>query len=553
MNRPLLQFLKRIPMLRLLTFVLFALAVLLNAHSLIAQDRDKPVAKKPAAKTAIKKTAEPQGKATDATTKKAPVKKEDSTETTTKDSTEEAKEKVEDKIQPPPPPAILQPYRVKVYVSFETNPLLPVTTQLATISGLQKHLESQFHQMWILNVARGTGETSLAAEQLSALSKESIPESFVNSEFDKIFLVTVSHQAGKFTIYSREWDTSSRTVGGLHSSTIGDRREIVATLAHNIAEAFQPIANLEVVDGNTIEFLVRGGEFLPRNPDMQQFKEGDYLVPYMRFLNRKREVQKIQHLPWTYLKVESVTRSRIRLSITSAFGNPVAGKRRRVEMKAIRIRQHLPSTEIFIYPRGEKENPLVGVRCEIMDRFPTEEDPVDDRLKLETDRRGIVTVPVIQKSPLQFLYVYSGQALLAKVPFIPGHSPRLEVEVPNDRARLHVEGEVALLQSELIDIVATREVLMARTRGAAKAKKWDSVGTFLSQLQDLPTLNEFNSRIDSLQVRAVQSAKIARDRVAEIRVKRLCSGISSSAKKHLDPFRIAEFRRQMDEDRRNSE
>ena len=128
----------------------------------------------------------------------------------------------------------------------------------------------------------------------------------------------------------------------------------------------------------------------------------------------------------------------------------------------------------------------------------------------------------------------------------------MEVEVPNDRARLNVEGEVALLQSELIDIVATREVLMARTRGAAKTKNWDNVGKFLSQLQDLPTLDEFNSRIDSLQVRAVQSAKIARDRVAEIRVKRLCTGIATAAKKHLDPFRIAEFRREMDEERRSS-
>ncbi len=548
MNRNSQQFSKRISMLRSISLMsLFAMTVIWSARFSIAQDGDKPAAKK-----TEEKVTKPDAKAGETTTTKVSEKESTVKDSTSKESSVEVTEVVEVKIPPPPPPAILQPYRVMAYVSFETNPMLPATTQSTTTFGLKKHLESQFHNMWVLDVARGTGETLLATEQLSVLSEESIPTSFMNSEYDKIFLSTVSHQAGKFTILSREWDTNSRTIGSLYTSVIADRREIVASLAHNIAEAFRPLANLEVVNDNVIEFLVRGGEFLPRNPDMQQFKEGDYLVPYMRFLNRKREVQKIQQLPWTYMKVESVTRSRIRVSVTSAFGNPVAGKRRRVEMRAIRIRPYLPATEIFIYPRGEKQNPLVGVRCEVMDRVPTEEDPVDDRLKLETDRRGIVTVPVIKKSPIQFLYVYSGQALLAKLPFIPGNSPRLEVEVPNDRARLNVEGEVALLQSELIDIVATREVLMARTRGAAKTKKWDNVSKFLNQLQDLPTLTEFTGRIDSLQVRAVQAAKLARDRVAEIRVKRLCSGISSSAEKHLDPFRIAEFRREMDEDRRNS-
>ncbi len=547
-QRKQVHFLKRILMLRSTPLIVFAVAILLSARFSVAQDQENPTTEK-----ATREVVKPGDKTEDTATKDAPVKEEVAKETPSEEETTEVKEKVEDKIPPPPPPAILQPYRIRVYVSFEANPMLPIATQSAATSGLQNHLAAQFHNMWKLSVERGTGETSLAAEQLALLSDETIPASFVNSEFDKIFLATVSHQAGKFSILSREWDTSSRTVGSLHSSTIADRREIVATLARNISEAFRPTANLEVVDGSTIEFLVRGGEFLPRNPDMQQFKIGDYLVPYMRFLDRKREVQKIQHLPWTYMKVESVTRSRIQLSITSAFGNPVAGKRRRVEMKAIRIRPHLPATEVLIYPRGERQNPLVGFRCEVMDRVPTEEDPVDDRLKLETDRRGIVTVPVVEKSPIQFLYVYSGQALLAKLPFIPGYSPRLEVEVPNDRARLNVEGEVALLQSELIDIVATREVLMARTRGAAKTKKWDNVSKFLSQLQDLPTLGEFTGRIDSIQVRAVQSAKLARDRVAEIRVKRLCSGVSNSAKKHLDPFRIAEFRREMDEQRQNSQ
>lgn len=505
----------------------------------------------PIRKSALKKTEKMTVAIPDTATAKDPRSEPAQTPTETNSETPPT-ETAESLVPTPPTPWILQPYQVRVAVSLATDPVLNGATGLAILQGLQSHLNSQFQGMWNLEVVAAEDEMYLAPEELAGLSTETVPAALLTAPDDKFFLATLSHDSGRYLVQVREWDLSSRTLGSLHTEILRDRREFVPRLAHSIAEAFRPLAELEVVSDQKIEFLVRGGEFPPRNSAMEQFQVGDYLVPYLRNLDRKREVQKIQPLPWTYLKVESVTRSRIELSITSAFGNPVAAKRKRVEIQALRIRPYLPATEIFIYPRGDKNNPLVGYRCEVMDRVPTEEDAVADRLKLETDRRGIVTVPVIEKSPLQYLYVYSGQALLAKVPFIPGYSPLLEVEVPDDRARLNVEGEVALLQSELIDIVASREVLMARTRGAAKSKKWEDVGTFLSQMQDLPTLDEFNSRIGSLQVRAVQAAKVARDRVAEIRVKKLCTGIGESAQTHLDPFRIAEFRREMDELKRNS-
>lgn len=477
---------------------------------------------------------------------------ESKTTSATEEQPEEAKPKIE--IPTPPTPWVLQPYRVQVFVSFETDPFLSAATQEQTIKKLQQHLQSQFHQMWELDVLPASSENWYSAEQLTSLSSDALPVGLLETDSDKVFFATLQQEAGNYFVQTREWDASSRTLGSLHKSIVASRREIVAHLGQAISEAFRPIAELEVVhEDGKIEFLTRAGEFPPRNLGMQQFREGDFLVPYLRYVDRKREVQKIQSLPWTYMQVQSVERGRIALSITSAFGNPVASKRRRVEIHAMRIRPYLPQTEIFIYPRGEKQNPLVGYRCEVMDRVPTDEDKVEDRLKLETDRRGIVSVPVVEKSPLQYLYVYSGQALLAKVPFIPGYSPLLEVEVPDDRPRLNVEGEVSLLQGELIDIIATREVLMARTRGAAKAKKWDDVGKFLSQMQDLPTLDNYTSRIASLEVQAVQAAKLKRDRVAEIRVKRLCSGIQEAAGKHLDPFRIAEFRREMAELKQNTQ
>jgi hypothetical protein len=175
----------------------------------------------------------------------------------------------------------------------------------------------------------------------------------------------------------------------------------------------------------------------------------------------------------------------------------------------------------------------------------TAEDPVEDRIKLSTDRRGVVTVPANLQHPLQYLQVYSGQALLARVPILPGVAEHLEVEVPDDRARLSVEGEVQLLDGELVDIVATREVLISRTRAYALQNRWDDVDRLLRELQALPTLEQFLTRIETMQVQAVYAAQLAKDRVAEGRIKKLCAGIKETAGKHLDPFRLTEFRQEI--------
>ncbi|MEW4488111.1 hypothetical protein AB1L42_08515 [Thalassoglobus sp. JC818] len=470
-------------------------------------------------------------------------------------------------VPPQPEPWILRPYQIRVILSVGPHANLRFANQPTFADRVERLISSEVHKMWEVDVTLADESTWITEEQLESLkefktqksSTENPTEESTEAEtasteeqFDKTILCTISSMTGRYDIATREWDANSQSLGSFHSSSILDQRDLQAEAARLVLESFRPLAELETIEDEKIEFLIRAGELFARNPDMMQFQPGDYLVPYFRYLDRQRVVQRIQPIPWTYLKVESITRSRMQVSMTSAFGSPIAGSRRRVEVMAMRIRPHLPATEVLIYPRGDRLNPLVGYRCEVMNRLPSEEDKVEDRLKLQTDRRGIVTIPADHETPVQYLFVYSGEALLARVPLIPGYEPFLEIEVPDDTHRLNVEGEVTLLQSELIDVVATREVLMARTRGAAKKQDWENVSKFLVQLQELPTLENFRNRIEGLEVRGVYEARAARDRVAESRVKRLCRGIRESAEKHLDPFRIAEFRRQMDEERRNS-
>ncbi|WP_437204374.1 hypothetical protein [Planctomicrobium sp. SH664] len=439
-------------------------------------------------------------------------------------------------------PVTLRPYDVQVLIRIDADPAFPYATRNQIVAQTEAILTARFRQMWSLKQELVTS-LPVSGTSLSSWTDAAVLERFELVPEDKVFFVTVQAALGSYTIHCREWDTSSRTLSSEYIFSTVDRRELPALIANAVTDAFRPLAEIEVLEGNRIEFLVRAGELFPADPTLAPFQPGDYLVPYLRYLDRKKELRMIQLLPWTYLKVDAVQRSRLVLSLISTFRSPIPATRRRMEVMAMRIRPHLPATEVHIAPRGDLVNPLVGYRCELLNRNPTDQDPVEDRLKLITDRRGIVTVPVIPEHPLQYLHVFSGEALLARIPLIPGNVPELLIEVPDDRARLNVEGEVSLLQTELIDLVATREVLMSRARAAAAANRWSEVDRFLGELSRLPTLVQFVGRIETLQVQAVYKAQQAKDKVAEARIKRLCESVRKSAEKHLDPLRISDFRR----------
>jgi hypothetical protein len=216
-----------------------------------------------------------------------------------------------------------------------------------------------------------------------------------------------------------------------------------------------------------------------------------------------------------------------------------------VELMAIRARPLLPATNLRLTPRNDPLNPMVGFRVDALDRMPTQEDPVADRLSLTTDRRGRVTLPADAAKPLRHLLVHSGQSVLARVPFVPGLVDRIELGTPNDTARLEVEGALSLIEGELIDNLARRGVLMARARKAAASEKWDDVDLFIKDFNALPELPAVEQRIAAIETPAVQTARQLKDRVAEARIKRMCREIREIAAKNLDPDRIKEFRDEM--------
>ncbi|MEZ5942787.1 MAG: hypothetical protein R3C18_15440 [Planctomycetaceae bacterium] len=445
-----------------------------------------------------------------------------------------------------PPPFTLRPYNILVQVTWPADAHFPQSRRQELSDAVNRDLASRFRQMWNLECRESLASERQTASALQQADPEEWTAQYVDAGFDKVLHVVVEQQGVVQKVTGIEWCYSSQTLSPLVQRESRDSRELAKLVADAASRAFRPIGEIEISEGEKLEFRIRAGEFPPEDPALAPFQEGQYLIPYVRYFGKKRELQSIRTIPWTYLKVVERDRSRVRVETKSAFGQPVPKAGRRMEVMVMLLRPSWDASEVLLYPRGSRRTPLVGYHCDVVDRLPTKEDPVPERDIYYSTREGTIRIPVPQEGdPLRYLMVHSGQSVLAQLPILPGTSPWLEVEVPDDRARLTVEGEVSLLQGELIDIIATREVIFARTRAAAKKEDWTSFDQFNKQIDALPKLEEFKGRIDTLQLQAVYQAQQAKDRVAEIRIKRLCAKVLESAETHLDPGRIAEFRGEM--------
>ena len=453
---------------------------------------------------------------------------------------------------PAPPPASaaplpieLRPYDVLISVRFQHDAQLDAAFRQAVLETVGIRLRSRMGEMWTITIMDDGAASSALGSAVGRTPAVELNERWLPSGHDKVFDVGLSRAGSRYDVCVREWDANSQTAGPVIGAATMDRRLVAQVAAEQIVQAFRPVAMIASVTEDRCELLTRGGEFLPADPEAAPFREGDYVTTYLRYLDRQRNVRQIQHLDWTYVRIGSVERARLTGTTISAFRMPLAGSRRRVELMAIRARPLLPQTELRLTPRKEPLNPMAGFRMDVMDRIPTADDPVEDRVRLLSDRRGMVSLAADPDKPLRYLFVFSGQSVLAQVPFIPGLVSEIELNTPNDAARLNVEGSLSLIEGELIDILARRGVLMTRARKSAEADNWTEVDDYLKQFNALPDLAQVQQRIAAIETPAVATAKQFKDRVGEARIKRLCREVRETAAKHLDPETAKDFRDEM--------
>jgi hypothetical protein len=385
---------------------------------------------------------------------------------------------------------------------------------------------------------------------------------------DKLYPVSIELHGTEYTVASREWDRASELITPVRRRSTIDRRAVATEISRLLSELFRPLVQIESADPVSARVQTMASEYVPADPGFSQVEQGSMFIPLFRYLDRNRVVQRIQFLPWTYITAETLERTRADCRVDTGVKTPLgAFRRRRMELRALRINPELEQTTLKLVPRRNHSKPLVGYLVAVYNDPPPpppkeeekqEGDETKDKAAEEerekpdiyrSNRLGEVTIPVDPDDALQWLFVRSGTALLAKFPIVAGVESHMLAECPDDTIRLDVEGQIALLQSRLIDTIAKRTMVQAMIRNRMKKDEWEKVDDSIDELKSLPGFDDFRKMVTAIQFPAEKRAQARKDRISESRIKKLGAEVLKIASIHLDEKKVNDLIEEVQEQR----
>ncbi len=242
--------------------------------------------------------------------------------------------------------------------------------------------------------------------------------------------------------------------------------------------------------------------------------------------------QGVKEVPWTYLEAvePAAAAGEWKGQAYSASQRPLAAHRGRIEQVAIGLRHDPGDSILVLRSRMDKDKPLVGYSV-----FTQNADEKEQRLVGSTDSAGEAAVPP-GKSAVQMMFVKSDGTTLARLPTVPGAVPRVEVSLPDDDVRLRAAARLSAYREDVIDLVARRNIFMARIHQAIDVKNFERARELLDSLDELPGQTQFNLALDA-EARRLRT----KDAQVQKRIDQLFADTRTAVGKFLDPRPIGKL------------
>ena len=216
-------------------------------------------------------------------------------------------------------------------------------------------------------------------------------------------------------------------------------------------------------------------------------------------------------MEWTYLIVTEVDNGQAICQVYSGLRNPLGGRRRgRTEQYALLLRSPPGTTRLVLRSRTDPARRLIGY--DVYAYGPESKATV--HLGRTGSDGGIDVPPGPQR--LRLLLVKHGDALLVRLPIVPGEAPQLTAVVPDDDRRLQAEGLIVGLQENLVDSVVRRAILAAQTRNRIEEGKLDEAGQLIEELRRLRTQQQFLLQLEKERQRLVSDDPVVQRKIDKL-------------------------------------
>lgn len=437
-----------------------------------------------------------------------------------------------------PIPLELQPYRVHILLTDSRTRPLPHDTWAATLAACT---ERTWGGTWDLTIQTIEPPPWFDFHGFAEYRFEDSPP---EQTLDVSYLVWVAQRVDglELLVRSREprWDHTSPIL----RETVLDERELPMRILLLTRKLFRPLASWEKRDDQSVWVTVKGAALSEADPDHPLVEPRELFTPWLISRRRDGSLNRQQALPWTYFRLESLEKGRGWASVVSGLQAPLAIKSRgRMEFVAVTARPQWPETRFECWAQTHPPRPMAAHRVAVRadePAIPAQDQPAGSTGSdiWITDRSGGLTFSLQDQPRLLWLTVYSGTLKLAYVPLAVGTAPLIRINLPDDSVRLEAEGQLQLIQSELIDEVARRSAEIAVVRAAAKKQDWETVKKYLERLRKHSIPQPFLERVSAVRVAAVNAAQKNKDRVTEQRVIRMCEETSNLIRRYLSEDRL---------------
>lgn len=447
------------------------------------------------------------------------------------------------------------PYRIHVWLAIAPDAGLNSAVRDDIAATIQRRAEVEFRTTWEVMISEPPA--AIAQEMTSDLSRLTAARIAQSADKllndDKLVCITVNSSPIEMQVRSRELDAHTRLWGPMVEHTVRNPDQLGNTVYSCLVEAFTPIVRIEQGESRTAIVRLRAGGLALEDKSAVRVGVGDVLVPIIRNNDRlgKPLLDRTAEVPWTLMQVtgaDRTNRNLLNCNVYSGMRAPLrgrtTGRKERYAVKARIVNNH---TEVKVQVRPLKANlapePLAGL--EVFSRIPSPDEPrqqTAEEAKAEekknppeflgyTDWRGAIEVAPVAAVPLRLVYIKSGGQLLARLPIAPGRQLLQVAEVPDDSPRLQAEGYVKGFNSELMDLVAQRQIIASRVRKRIADKKFDEAQKLLDELRTLKSRGDIQRNLEEQMHRQLQSPYAS----VQARIDKLYGDTRSLVGKYLDP------------------
>ncbi len=155
-------------------------------------------------------------------------------------------------------------------------------------------------------------------------------------------------------------------------------------------------------------------------------------------------------------------------------------------------------------------------------------------------------------APLVFVYIKSGDSVLAKLPMVPGLQELEVAELRDDSLRLQSEAFVRGFQGEILDLIGLRNLLAARVQLYIKEEELDKAELVLNDLRQLRSYNEMRDELSAIQRRILDASGDNVPRAARSQIDRMFQITRDMLQKYLQDELVANTEREFDNAKKGS-